>query len=158
MRSKNIAKLVTSIALPQAAGFVGSLFTISQIELWYTTLVQPDLAPPNWLFGPVWFILYTLMGIALYLVWHRGLTTRAHRFAFWFFIAHLVVNSVWSIVFFGLHNISAALVVILVLWGMIAYLIKLFKHIDTRAAWLLVPYLAWVSFATYLNYSFWMLN
>lgn len=158
MRTRNIARLLTSIFVSHAAGLVGSLFTASAITDWYLTIAKPEFNPPNWVFGPVWFILYTLMGISLYLVWHHGLHSKKARFAFWFFFAQLGVNALWSIVFFGLHNISLALVVIGVLWFMIAATIRMFWGLDRRAAQLLIPYLAWVSFATYLNYSIWILN
>lgn len=158
METKAILKLVVALALTHGAGLLGSVATISEIATWYTTITRPDIAPPNWVFAPVWFVLYTLMGIALFLVWRKGLSHRRVRIAFWFFIAHLLVNAAWSYVFFGLHNVTLALGVIAVLWLMIAMLIVWFKRIDKRAGWLLVPYFLWVSFATYLNYLFMTLN
>lgn len=158
MKSKNIFRLAFAILASQAAGFIGALFTTPAIESWYLTITKPEWNPPGWVFGPVWFILYTLMGIALYLAWHQGLHSKRSRFAFWFFFVHLGINALWSIVFFGMHNIALALGVIALLWGMIATLAILFWKIDKRAAYLLLPYLAWVSFATYLNYSIWLLN
>lgn len=154
---KNFGKLVGAIALCQGAGVVGSLFTVSAIGGWYAFLNKPSFAPPNWLFAPVWLTLYTLMGISLYLVWKRGLKGKA-RFTFWFFIIHLFVNAGWSVIFFGLHNIALAFVVILVLLAMIAVLIKLFRPISRAASNLLIPYLVWVSIATVLNYYLMVLN
>lgn len=154
----NFSKLLLSIGLSLGAGLIGSLFTFSAIPTWYATLNKPSFNPPNYLFGPVWTTLYILMGIALYLVWRKGLRKKSIRFAFSLFLIHLVVNSLWSIVFFGMHQIFLALVVILVLWLMIIVLIKIFWEIDKTAAYLLMPYLFWVSFATLLNFSIWQLN
>ena len=151
-------KLLVSIAICQLAGVIGSFFTVSEIPGWYMSLTKPGFNPPNWIFGPVWTTLYLLMGFALWLVWRKGLNNKKTRFAFRFFIAHLFINSFWSVVFFGLHNIAGAFTIILILWAMIVASIKLFWHIDRRAAWILVPYLAWVSFAAVLNYYLMVLN
>lgn len=142
----------------QGAGVVGSFFTISAIVGWYQFLNKPAFSPPNWLFGPVWITLYTLMGISFYLVWSGGLGRKGARFAFWFFIAHLFVNAGWSIIFFGFHNIFMAFLVILLLLLMIVVLIKLFRPLNRLASNLLIPYFVWVSFATILNYSLMVLN
>ncbi len=158
MRSKNILKLASSITLAQSPGFIGALFGVSSMSIWYTTLTKPSFSPPDWVFGPVWFILYTLMGIALYLVWHRGLSYRRVQFAFSFFLVHLGVNAFWSVAFFGMQNIALALLVILLLWVLILLSTLLFWRIDSRAGALLLPYLLWVSFAVYLNYSLFSLN
>ncbi len=151
-------KLISSVILCELAGIIGALFTMPAIEGWYATLVKPSFSPPNWIFGPVWTTLYLLMGIALFLVWKKGLGEARVRFAFWFFIVHLVVNTVWSILFFNLHNILFAFVDIMILWAMIATLVVLFWRIDRWAAYLLIPYLVWVSFAGVLNYSLLILN
>ncbi len=142
----------------QAAGAVGSFFTMPAIAGWYQFLNKPVFSPPNWIFAPVWLTLYVLMGISLYLVWSGGLGRKGARFAFWFFIAHLLVNLSWSIIFFGAHNIAFAFVVILVLLAMIVVLIKLFRPLNRLASNLLIPYLVWVSFATILNCSLLILN
>lgn len=151
-------KLLISIALCEFAGIIGSFFTFSSVSTWFPTLTKPVFSPPNWLFGPVWTILYLLMGIALYLVWKRGLGDYHVKFAFWFFIVHLVVNSLWSFVFFGANNITGAFVVILILLGMIIWSMKLFWPINRLAAYLLIPYLTWVSFASVLNYYLMAVN
>jgi len=158
MNYRNIGKLIFSIIIAHSAGIVGSLFTMSAISTWYESLIKPAFNPPNWIFGPVWLLLYTLMGIALYFIWQKGLNNKQVRFTFIFFITHLIFNALWSIVFFGLQNILLALIVILVLWTMILALILLSWKIDKRASYLLIPYLLWVSFATLLNFSILQLN
>jgi translocator protein len=158
MNYRNIFKLIFSIIIAHSAGIIGSLFTVSAIATWYEGLVKPVFNPPNWIFGPVWLVLYTLMGVALYLIWNKGLSNKQVRFTFIFFIVHLIFNALWSIVFFGLQNILLGLIVILVLWLMILSLISLSWKIDRRASYLLMPYLLWVSFATLLNFSILQLN
>ncbi|MBU1202829.1 tryptophan-rich sensory protein [Patescibacteria group bacterium] len=157
-KSQNINKLFIAIVLCLSVGFLGSIFTTPAIDTWYNTLQKPDFNPPSWIFGPVWTTLYILMGIALFFVWQKGLKKRNVRFAFWLFIMHLVFNLFWSILFFGLKNIGLAMIDILVLWLMIIALIYSFCEIDKKAAWLLVPYFFWVSFAGALNYAIWLLN
>ena len=158
MKIKNPKLLIFSIGISQLAGIIGSVFTTSEIANWYVFLNKPFFNPPNWLFGPVWIILYTLMGISLYLVWVKGYKEENIKRTVNIFLVHLAVNSLWSIVFFGLHDLGLALVIIFTLWLMILYLIKLFWNIEKIAAYLLIPYLLWVSFASILNYSIWMLN
>ena len=143
----------------QAAGVVGSFFTVSAIGSWYQFLNKPAFSPPNWLFGPVWITLYTLMGISFYLVWSGGFNKKGAKFALGFFVAHLFVNAGWSIIFFGFHNIPLAFAVILILLAMIIILTKfLFRTLNRLASNLLIPYLVWVSIATFLNYSLMILN
>ncbi len=161
---KNIFKLIISIAFCQSAGLIGSFFTISSIQNWYNLLNQPSFRPPNWLFGPVWTILYTLMGISFYLIWIKlgdkkySKKAKLIKQSLIIFLIHLFFNATWSIVFFGQHNIFLALINILVIWVFIVVLIAKFWSIDKKASALLLPYLAWVSFATILNYSIWILN
>ena len=158
MNYRNIIKLLVSIVVAQSAGIIGSLSTVSAIPNWYEGLVRPAISPPNWVFGPVWVTLYTLIGIALYLIWQKGLDNKRVRFAFAFFVVHLVLNASWSLIFFGLQNILLALVVIVLLLLMIIDSMALFWRIDRWATYLLVPYLLWVSFATVLNYLIFQLN
>jgi len=158
MDYRKITKFIFSIIIAQSAGIVGSLFTVSAISTWYEGLIKPTFSPPNWIFGPVWLLLYTLMGIALYLIWQKVLDNKRARFAFIFFIAHLVFNALWSIVFFGLQNILLALVIIVILWIMILTLVLLSWKVDRYAGYLLTPYLLWVSFAVLLNFSILQLN
>lgn len=151
-------KLTISMLLCLGAGVIGSMFTTPAISGWYADLIKPIFNPPNWLFGPVWTGLYILMGLSLFLIWRKDLKNKNVRFAFWLFIMHLAFNTLWSIIFFGVKNIQLAFFDIFILWLMIVALIYCFYEIDKRAAWLLVPYFFWVSFATLLNYSLWVLN
>ncbi len=152
-----IIALLSSVLLAQLAGVIGSVFTVSSIESWYSTLTQPSFSPPNWLFGPVWILLYTLMGVAAYVVW-QARSHRGARRALRVYGIQLVLNALWSIIFFGLQNPGLALVEIVLLLGMIVYTAVLFWRIDPRAGWLFVPYIAWVSFAMLLNASIYFLN
>lgn len=158
MNARTFGKLIAAIAASQAAGIIGSVFTMGSVDGWFRTLERPALAPPDWVFGPVWTTLYTLMGIAAFLVWNKGLARPGVKLALSVFVAQLVANSLWSILFFGAQNIGAALVCVLVLWALIVLTAVLFWRISKIAALLLVPYLLWVSFATYLNYAYWVLN
>lgn len=162
MKLSNPAKLIISLALPQLAGGIGSLFTMNAIPTWYRSLVKPELAPPNWVFGPVWTTLFVLMGIALYLVWKKWAilpwSRTQKRLALTVFGAQLVLNTLWSIIFFGLQSPGSALIEIVFLWLAIVATIVMFAKVSKPAAWLLVPYLLWVSFASYLNFTIWSLN
>lgn len=158
MPKVNWIKLISSILLCQAAEIIGSIFTFSSIPTWYRSLVKPIFSPPNYLFGPVWIILYTLMGISLYLIWQKGLKRKEIKEAITLFLIQLVFNSLWSIIFFGLRNIQLALVEILILLLLIIAVTVKFYRIDKRAAYLLLPYLLWTIFASVLNYSLWTLN
>jgi tryptophan-rich sensory protein len=158
MKIKNPRLLFVSILLPQLAGLVGSLATSPAIPSWYALLEKPSFNPPNWIFGPVWITLYTLMGISLYLIWVKGFSKKEINFPVKLFIFHLVLNSFWSVIFFGFKDLGLGLFVIISLWLVIAYLIKTFWKIDKRASYLLIPYLLWVSFASILNYFIWTLN
>ena len=139
---RNFAKLVISIAIAELAGVMGSLFTIPAIPTWYATLAKPALSPPNWVFGPVWTTLYALMGIAAFLVWREGLDRRDVRRALIIFDVQLILNVLWSFLFFGLHNPIAALVEIVVLWCAILVTIIVSHRVSRPAAYLLIPYLA----------------
>ena len=154
---KSYIKLGLAIIICLGAGALGSLFTAPAIGSWYTELVKPVGNPPSWVFGPVWTTLYILMGIALYLVWVSG-ASNAKKSAIKLFAVQLILNAVWSPVFFGLQNVGAALVVIVLLWLAILATIITFAKISKTAAWLLVPYILWVSYATYLNASIYVLN
>lgn len=152
---------VLAIILPQLAGVLGSVFTIPSIPTWYAGLVKPSLSVPNWVFGPVWTTLFFLMGVSLYLVLSApksGKIGRERKQAIIVFGVQLFLNTLWSFVFFGLHKPGIALLEIKVLWLAIAVTIVCFYRISRWAAYLLVPYILWVSFAAYLNYAIWMLN
>lgn len=151
--------LLASIALPLLIGYVGSAFTMPQIPGWYADLLKPTLNPPSWVFGPVWTTLYVLMGIAAFRVFKkRAKAPKLAKKALGLYAVHLFVNLSWSLVFFAGQDPESAIAVILLLWAMIITLVLWFSRIDKWAALMLVPYLAWVTFATYLNISIAVLN
>lgn len=156
MKINNFLKLVISVLISEFAGVVGWAFTASAIPTWYATLAKPALNPPAWIFGPVWAILYFLMGISLWLVWKSGAVEK--KKAIRLFIIQLTLNAIWSPIFFGYHSIGNALAVIVLLWAAIVLTILLFKRVSKPAAWFLAPYILWVSFAAYLNFAIWILN
>jgi len=155
---KKYLKLVASIVICQMAGILGAVFTSNSVDTWYSTITRPDIAPPNWIFGPVWTTLFLLMGISLYIVWNKGLQTRESKVAVSVFGLQLVLNTLWSIIFFGLHNPGLAFIEIIFLWISILASIILFYRISKVSAYLLIPYILWVSFAAFLNYNIWILN
>lgn len=150
---KNLIKLIISIVICQLAGIIGSFFTIKSVSNWYLTLNKPFFSPPNWLFGPVWIFLYFLMGVALFLVWKKR-----NKKALTFFGVQLFLNAFWSIAFFGLKSPLFGLIIIIILWILILLTIIKFFKVSKPAAWLLIPYILWVSFATVLNFSLLILN
>ncbi len=158
MKISNTSKLIISLIIPQLAGGLGSYFTIASVKNWYPLLTKPSLNPPAWIFGPVWTTLYLLMGIAAFLIWKKGWGRKDIRKALVVFGLQLVLNATWSIVFFGLQSPALALVNIIMLWLAIVWTMILFYKISKPAMWLLMPYILWVTFASYLNYSIWILN
>lgn len=158
-RTRPILALALTILTVEIIGASGAIFTAQGLSVWYGTLQRPALAPPNWVFGPVWTILFALIGVALWLVWRQANSSpTAVRLAVGVFAIHFAFNLGWSAVFFGMQEIGLGLVVIIALWMLIMVTMWAFNRADRRAALLLVPYLLWVSFATYLNYQFWVLN
>jgi benzodiazapine receptor len=155
---RSLGKLVIAIVVCELAGFIGSIFTVSAIPEWYNLIAKPDFAPPNWIFGPVWITLYALMGIAAFLIWQKGLHHKKVKVALGFFIAQLILNSLWSVIFFGGKSIGWGLIEIIVLWFAIVATLVDFYKISKPAGALLIPYLLWVTFAVYLNFSLYMLN
>lgn len=151
-------KLMISIVICQLAGVAGSVFTFPNITTWYAALNKPAFTPPNWVFGPVWLTLYTLMGISLWLIWEKKAEKKKRDAAFCVFGAQLALNASWSFLFFGLRSPFAGLVILLTLITMLGYTMFRFYKIDRRATYLLVPYLLWVMVATYLNFGVWVLN
>ncbi|HVW97718.1 MAG TPA: TspO/MBR family protein [Mucilaginibacter sp.] len=147
-----------SLLITLAIGFVASLFTRPQIAGWYSSLAKPSFNPPPWVFAPVWTCIYVMIAISAYLVWKRRGPNSTYHTAKYIYIFQLFLNFSWSIVFFGLHGIFPALLVIVALWIMILLNIRWFSKFSTAAAWLLVPYLLWVSFASVLNLSIYLLN
>ena len=148
-------KLIASILICQIAGIIGSIFTAPSITTWYANLQKPGFSPPNWVFGPVWITLYTLIGISLYLVWNKK---KNIKIPLTLFFIQLILNSIWSIIFFGLQNPFYALIEIIILWITILLTIINFYKVSKKAGLLLLPYIIWVSVATILNYYIWILN
>jgi len=178
---KNIVKFVISILVCQLVGLVGSFFTAPAIDTWYALLNKPSFTPPGSFIGAVWIILFFLMGISLYLVWSKNwkiemiaqgsLPKAWNRFseklwsgawkeenAFLIFTLQLVLNILWSVIFFGLKFPGLAFFELLMLWFAILYTIANFYRISKPASFLLLPYIAWVSFAGYLNFMLWQMN
>ena len=151
-------KLTASLLLCLGAGLLGSVFSAPVIGTWYAQLNKPFFNPPGWIFGPVWTLLYVLMGISLYLVWTKPGARKKHPYAVKFFFTQLGLNVLWSIIFFGLQNPLAALLEILLLQVAILITARSFQSISHRASLLLYPYIAWVFFAALLNLSIVILN
>ena len=157
-KTNKILLLLASIIICQMAGIIGSIFTTPAIPTWYANINKPTFRPPNWVFAPVWTTLFLLMGIALFLIWEKGLKRKDVKIAFSVFIFHLLLNTLWSILFFGLKSPFAAFIEIIFLWIFILISIILFFRISKIAAYLLIPYILWVSFASVLNFAIWQLN
>jgi translocator protein len=147
----NIFKLVASIGSCFLVAFLGGIATSSSVSVWYLELNKPFFNPPNWIFGPVWTVLYFLMGVSLYIIWNNSQGTKNKSFALKMFAAQLALNLLWSIVFFGMQEPLLAFVVIVLLWFAITMTIKYFYRISRVAGNLLIPYILWVSFALILN-------
>ncbi|MBT7902758.1 tryptophan-rich sensory protein [Candidatus Woesearchaeota archaeon] len=152
----NYVKLISAIILCQLAGIIGSLFTANSVKTWYTTINKPIFNPPSWIFSPVWITLFILMGVSLYIIWNQGF--KKNKTEITIFGIQLILNTFWSIIFFGLKNISLAFVEIIILWIMILFTLIFFYKKSKTAAYLLIPYLLWVGFATILNLSILILN
>jgi len=155
---KRILYIALSVLVCLAIGFLSSIATQSSVNDWYTTLNKPSFTPPNYLFAPVWTALYIMMGVAAGIVWSKGYHHIWVKTALYHFVFQLLLNALWSIVFFGLKNPLAGMVVILALLTMIILTIKWFKVISKPAALLMIPYVLWVAFASALNYKIWELN
>lgn len=157
-RKLDIPKLLISLTGPFLAGGLGSFATAASIPTWYADLNKPPFNPPNWVFGPVWTLLYFLMGIAAYIVWTHGKEGRNKRLGLLYFWIQLAFNLVWSFVFFGSQSLLGGLFVILLLLLFISLTMVYFRRISLTAFLLLVPYILWVSFATILNLSLFLIN
>jgi len=138
------------------AGVSGS-FTANEIPTWYRTLVRPAIAPPNWLFGPVWTLLYAMMAVAAWQI-SQAAPSSLRTWGLLLFLVQLALNFAWSLIFFRYHAIGAALVEVVLLWAAIAASTFVFSRVSPAAAWLMAPYLAWVTFASFLNGAYWRLN
>jgi len=155
---KNWIKLVIALIIPQLVAASGAYFTVTGTGSWYQTLDKPSWNPPSWVFGPVWTTLYLLMGIAMFLVWRSDAPNKLKRRATILWGVQLFFNFLWSFLFFGREQIFGALLEIVALWVLILLTIFAFARVNKLAAWLLVPYISWVSFAAILNYTIWDLN
>lgn len=158
MKVKDLHKLIASIVGCELVGIISSPFTISAIPTWYATLNKPYFAPPNWIFGPAWTLLYFLMGISFYFIWRQDWKKKKIKTAGIFFLMQLGLNFLWSPVFFGLRSPLLGLINIVVMWILIVITMRKFYPLSKLAFYLLVPYLLWVSFATVLNAAIVILN
>lgn len=149
--------LAPFLALCLGAGLLGSFATARSVSTWYTQIAKPSWTPPGAVFGPVWTVLYVAMAVSAWLVWRR-LGLRGGRFELGLFAVQLALNAAWSFLFFGLRSPGLAVVGISVLWASIVATMLAFRPVSRPAAWLLAPYLVWVSFAAALNASIWSLN
>lgn len=147
-----VIKLILAVLLCEGAGLIGSIFTFNSVNTWYQTLNKPFFNPPPWIFGPVWTILYLVMGVSLYLA------RNTKKISLQWFWTQLVLNSLWSMLFFWLKSPTFALLEIILLWLAILMTIKSFWHHNRIASWLLLPYLMWVTFASILNLFIVLLN
>ena len=153
-----LIRLVIAVSTPLLVGGLSGVVTARAVRDWYPTLVKPWFNPPSWVFGPVWSLLYLMMGIAAFLVWQKGGDGVAIKTALTLFAIQLVLNGLWSVLFFGLHSPALAFAEILVLWVFIGATMVSFWRISPAAGLLLLPYQLWVTFAAVLNGSIWILN
>lgn len=153
---KKLPKLIISLLIPQLAGGIGAFFTTPNISTWYASLEKPSFNPPNFIFAPVWTTLFLLMGISLYLIWSKEKGNK--KIALIFFSIQLILNTLWSILFFGLQNPFLAFIEIIILWTFILLTSLKFYRLNKTAAFLLTPYLLWVSFAAVLNFTIFRIN
>jgi benzodiazapine receptor len=158
VRTGDIVKAVTAVVVCEAAGGIGSLFTIPNLTTWYADLQKPTFNPPNSVFGPAWITLYLLMGLAASLVWHKGLDEPGVKPALVTFLIQLVINVFWTVVFFGMHSPLAGAIAIVMLWLVILLTMVRFFRLSKWGGVLLVPYLGWVTFASALNFAVLVLN
>lgn len=154
----NTLKLIISVTIPLLVGGLSGFFTVTGVESWYQTINKPSWNPPNWIFGPVWTALYIMMGVALFLVWKSSSNANTKKLALLLFAAQMLLNFFWSFIFFNLQQPGWAFAEIVSLWLFILFTIFAFARLNNMAAWLLVPYISWVSFAAILNFTIWQLN
>lgn len=157
MNKSQILKLLTSLILPSGVGAIAGMFTADAIPGWYASLIRPSFNPPNWVFGPVWTCLYLILGISLFLIWKQN-ASRDRNLAIFVFLIQLTLNFSWSFIFFFFNLIGLALLEIILLWISIVLMILRFYKIKPMAAYINIPYLLWVSFASILNAAYYFLN
>jgi tryptophan-rich sensory protein len=158
MKIKEASIFLFFVVISEGTGILGSVFTAQGVASWYPALAKPFFNPPSWIFAPVWTLLYFLMGWAAYLVWRQRNKNELARPALILFFIHLVFNFLWSVIFFGWQQIGWALAEIILLDILIITLMLIFYKVDKKASYLLIPYLAWVAFASVLNLSLLLLN
>ena len=153
----NTFKLIVAVLFTLVFGGLGGIVTAPEIATWYALLNKPSFNPPHYLFGPVWTLLYLLMGVSLYLIWKQP-TSSVKTKSISLFFMQFFFNFCWSFIFFKFHQTGWAFAEIIVMWIFILLTIVAFSKLNTVAAWLLVPYISWVSFASLLNFMIWKLN
>ena len=157
MHKIQIFKLLASLTLPLGLGTIAGLYTAGAVPVWYETLNKPSFNPPNWVFGPVWTTLYILLGISLFLIWKQR-AGKERNLAIFVFLLQQLLNFGWSFIFFYFNMIGFALIEIIFLWISIVSMLVLFYKIKPVAAYINIPYLIWVTFATMLNAAYYLLN
>ncbi|WP_109098079.1 TspO/MBR family protein [Aquimarina sp. AU58] len=155
---KKLFRIGIAVLVCGLIGFLSSIATQTSINTWYAALNKPSFTPPNWIFGPMWILLYIMMGIAAGIVWSKGFYHKWVKTALYHFGFQLLLNAAWSIFFFGLQNPLIALLDIIALFILLLFTIKWFTVVNSTAAYLLIPYIVWVAFATALNFGIWQLN
>lgn len=158
MTAKLFIRVFFAMLLCLLIGFMSSLATQTSVGDWYLHLEKPSYNPPNWIFGPVWTVLYILMGISAGIVWSKGFYHKWVKTALYHFGFQLMLSAFWSILFFGMQKPFFALLDIIALFIVLLFTIKWFKVVNAKAAYLLYPYLIWVAFAALLNFEIWRLN
>lgn len=158
IRINSVLKAIAFVVAAELAGNIGTIFTVGAIPTWYATLIKPSFTPPNWVFGPVWTILFALMGVSAYIVYSSRADRKRVRTALYVFVAQFVLNVLWSVLFFGLRSPLYGLIDIITMWIAIAITISLFFRISKKAGAMLLPYIIWVSIAAALNISVFLLN
>ena len=156
-QTRRYSSLLLSLALVGTVAVIGSLFTARAIPDWYGALERPAWTPPNWLFGPVWTLLYAMMAVAAWLVYLKG-GFAANRTTLVLYLTQLLLNALWTPLFFGAHLLGMAFFEIVLLWVLIVATIAVFFRVRALSGWLMVPYLVWVSYASALNFAIWRLN
>ena len=154
----DVIRFIISIIACFAAGGIGAIATFKAIPTWYAALKKPPRTPPDRVFGPVWTTLYVLMGVSVFFIWRNGLGSDVSRIAFVLFWVQLTLNALWSFVFFGLKSIGGGVITIVILWFLILATTVASFRVSTLAGSLLIPYLIWVTIASYLNIGVWWLN
>jgi len=157
MKMNKFLKILVAVSLPLLVGSIAGLATSPNIKSWYAYLQKPVFSPPNWIFGPMWSLLYILMGVGLYMIWESEKSDLRRRALIVFFV-QLAFNFAWSFIFFEFRLIGVAFIEILLVWISVAAMIYTFYPVNKKAALLQIPYILWVTFASLLNGAVWALN